>query len=79
MILGKVEMITGVGKAMPMHLEKWGNPNRPIVQSGIFGQYMVSPSNEALFVLNGETRTVNCEIGGLVHPGQVVWFTVSLH
>ncbi|XP_043287172.1 follistatin-related protein 5-like isoform X3 [Venturia canescens] len=76
---GKVEMITGVGKAMPMNLTKWGNPNRPIVQSGIFGRYMVSPSNDALFVLNGETRTVNCEIGGLVHPGSVVWFSVAIH
>ncbi|XP_078050075.1 follistatin-like 5 [Augochlora pura] len=76
---GKVEMITGVGKATPPNLTKWGNPNRPIVQSGIFGKYMVSPSNDALFVLNGETRTINCEIGGLVHPGAVVWFTVSLH
>ncbi|XP_012285083.1 follistatin-related protein 5, partial [Orussus abietinus] len=76
---GKVEMITGVGKAMSPSLTKWGNPNRPIVQSGIFGRYMVSPSSEALFVLNGETRTVNCEIGGLVHPGAIVWFTVSLH
>ncbi|CAB0037197.1 unnamed protein product [Trichogramma brassicae] len=63
---GKVEMITGVGKAMPVMYAKWGKPNRPIVQSGVFGRYMVSPSNEALFVLNGETRTVNCEIGGLV-------------
>ncbi|CAK9797946.1 Follistatin-related protein 5 [Anthophora plagiata] len=76
---GKVEMITGVGKATPPNLTKWGNPNRPIVQSGIFGKYMVSPSNDALFVLNGETRTINCEIGGLVHPGAIVWFTVSLH
>ncbi|XP_012144462.2 follistatin-like 5 isoform X2 [Megachile rotundata] len=76
---GKVEMITGVGKATPPNLTKWGNPNRPIVQSGIFGKYMVSPSSDALFVLNGETRTINCEIGGLVHPGAVVWFTVSLH
>ncbi|KAF7990989.1 hypothetical protein HCN44_000794 [Aphidius gifuensis] len=76
---GKVEMITGVGKAMPVNLTKWKNPNRPIVQSGIFGRYMVSPSTEALFVLNGETRTVNCEIGGLVHPGAIVWFTVTLH
>lgn len=75
---GKVEMITGVGKATPPHLTKWGNPNRPIIQSGIFGRYMVSPSNQALFVLNGETRTVNCEIGGLIHPGAIVWFTISL-
>lgn len=75
---GKVEMITGVGKATSPHLTKWGNPNRPIIQSGIFGRYMVSPSNQALFILNGETRTVNCEIGGLIHPGAIVWFTVSL-
>ncbi|XP_029052990.2 follistatin-related protein 5-like isoform X2 [Osmia bicornis bicornis] len=76
---GKVEMITGVGKATPPNLTKWGNPNRPIVQSGIFGKYMVSPSRDALFVLNGETRTINCEIGGLVNPGAVVWFTAPLH
>ncbi|XP_031783658.1 follistatin-related protein 5 isoform X2 [Nasonia vitripennis] len=76
---GKVEMITGVGKAMPASSAKWGNPNRPIAQSGVFGRYMVSPSNEALFVLNGETRTVNCEIGGLVRPSMIVWFTVPTH
>ncbi|XP_058798657.1 follistatin-related protein 5-like isoform X2 [Phymastichus coffea] len=76
---GKVEMITGVGKAMPLSVAKWGKPNRPIVQSGVFGRYMVSPSSEALFVLNGETRTVNCEIGGLVHPSMIVWFSVSTH
>ncbi|XP_015522448.1 follistatin-related protein 5 isoform X1 [Neodiprion lecontei] len=76
---GKVEMITGVGKAMPTILAKWGNPNRPIVDSGVFGRYMVSPSSEALFVINGETRTVNCEIGGLVRPSAVVWLTVPNH
>ena len=28
---------------------------------------------EAIFVINGDTRTVNCEIGGLVHPRHVSW------
>lgn len=32
--LGKVEIITGVGKAMSPKLTKWGNPNRPISGSG---------------------------------------------
>lgn len=32
--LGKVEMITGVGKAMSPDLAKWDNPNRPITASG---------------------------------------------
>lgn len=31
---GKVEIITGVGKAMPAKLAKWNNPNRPISGSG---------------------------------------------
>lgn len=75
---GKVEMITGVGRAMEAHLAQWDSPNRPIVSSGVFGHYMVSPANEAVFVVNGETRTVNCEIGGLVHPRAVVWVTTQL-
>lgn len=75
---GKVEMITGVGRAMHPSLAQWDNPNRPIAASGIFGHYMVTPANEALFVVNGETRTVNCEIGGLVHPRSIVWVTMQL-
>ncbi|KDR16550.1 Follistatin-related protein 5 [Zootermopsis nevadensis] len=78
LVTGKVEMITGVGKAMPPTLAQWDTPNRPIAASGVFGHYMVTPANEALFVVNGETRTVNCEIGGLVHPRTVVWVTMQL-
>ncbi|XP_071516864.1 follistatin-related protein 5-like isoform X2 [Panulirus ornatus] len=72
---GKVEMITGVGKAMPPALAEWSNTNRAIVSSGVFGHYMVSPAEAAIFVINGETRTVNCEIGSLVHPRLAVWVT----
>ncbi|XP_066994850.2 follistatin-related protein 5 [Anabrus simplex] len=78
LVTGKVEMITGVGKAMHPLLAQWDAPNRPIAASGIFGHYMVTPANEALFVVNGETRTVNCEIGGLVHPRTIVWVTMQL-
>ncbi|KAF6205139.1 hypothetical protein GE061_019306 [Apolygus lucorum] len=78
LLTGKVEMITGVGKAMEPSLAQWGNPNRVIEASGVFGHFMVTPANEALFVVNGESRTVNCEIGGLVHPRAVVWVTMHL-
>ncbi|XP_014287301.1 follistatin-related protein 5 isoform X2 [Halyomorpha halys] len=78
LLTGKVEMITGVGKAMEPLLSQWGNPNRVIEASGVFGHFMVTPANEALFVVNGESRTVNCEIGGLVHPRAVVWVTMHL-
>lgn len=36
---------------------------------------MVTPANNALFVINGKARTVNCEIGGVLHPIAVVWTT----
>lgn len=78
LLTGKVEMITGVGKAMEPTLAQWSNPNRVIEASGIFGHFMVTPANEALFVVNGESRTVNCEIGGLVHPRAIVWVTMHL-
>lgn len=75
---GKVEMITGVGKAMPPSLAQWNNVNRPITSSGVFGNYMVTPASEALFVVNGQTHTVNCEIGSLVNPRLIVWVTAAL-
>ncbi|CAL4086805.1 unnamed protein product, partial [Meganyctiphanes norvegica] len=72
---GKVEMITGVGKALSPDMSEWSNTNRAITSAGVFGHYMVSPAENALYVLNGETRTVNCEIGSLVHPRLAVWVT----
>lgn len=39
---------------------------------------MVTPANNALFVINGKARTVNCEIGGVLHPIAVVW-TLDKH
>lgn len=79
LLTGKVEIITGVGKAVPVKLTQWNNPNRPISGSGLFGQYMVTPASEALFVINGRSRTVNCEIGSVIHPSAIVWTTVKFY
>ncbi|XP_055704069.1 follistatin-related protein 5-like [Phlebotomus papatasi] len=75
---GKVEMITGVGPGAPQLQQptpifKWGNSMRSIKSSGLFGQYMVTLTNSALFVINGKSKTVNCEIGGVLNPVGVVW------
>lgn len=72
-LLGKVDIITGVGKPLESHLVEWGAPNRPVSSSGIFGSFLITPASEAVFVINGDTRTVNCEIGGLIHPRHVLW------
>ncbi|GFV71467.1 follistatin-related protein 5 [Trichonephila clavipes] len=70
---GKVEMITGIGRPSDPRLAAWGNSNRPIVSAGVFGTYMATTAEDALFVVNGKTRTVNCEIGSIVHPRMMVW------
>ncbi|KAF5303953.1 hypothetical protein FQA39_LY01738 [Lamprigera yunnana] len=79
LLTGKVEIITGVGKAIAPSLVKWGNPTRTIEGSGLFGQYMVTPANEALFVINGRSRTINCEIGAVIHPSAIVWTLLKYH
>lgn len=70
---GRVEVITGTGRAIDPRGARWGNANRPISSAGVFGTYMVTTASEAVFVLNGKTRTVNCEIGNVVHPRMMVW------
>ncbi|XP_022249365.1 follistatin-related protein 5-like [Limulus polyphemus] len=74
---GKVEMVTGIGQAMDPEVAEWKNTNRPMTSAGIFGTYMVTTANEAIFVVNGKTRTVNCEIGNIVHPRLMVWVKSS--
>lgn len=34
---------------------------------------MVTPAKNALFVINGKSKMVNCEIGGIDHPVAVIW------
>lgn len=40
---------------------------------------MVTPANNALFVINGKSRTVNCEIGGVHRPTELVWTINRTH
>ncbi|XP_048519754.1 follistatin-related protein 5 [Dendroctonus ponderosae] len=74
---GKVEIITGVGIASTT--STWNNPARPITTAGRFGAFLASPSNHALFIINGQSRTVNCEISAVAKPSQIVWITQIYH
>lgn len=42
--IGKVEMITGVGPAMPSSLTKWRNPIRPIRSPGKYLSHYFNPN-----------------------------------
>ncbi|XP_050305276.1 follistatin-related protein 4-like isoform X2 [Anthonomus grandis grandis] len=74
---GKVKVIVGVGESP--NKSKWNNPIRPITTAGRFGTFLATPSNNALFIINGKSRTINCEISALNNPSHIVWITQIYH
>ncbi|KAE8737337.1 hypothetical protein FOCC_FOCC017200, partial [Frankliniella occidentalis] len=65
---GQVEMITGVGKPLLASKARFGAASRPIVSPRTFDRYLVTPGYDAVFVVNGHARAVNCEVGGVDDP-----------
>ncbi|XP_030069214.1 follistatin-related protein 4 isoform X2 [Microcaecilia unicolor] len=51
----------------------WDSQNRIIRDSGLFGQYLITPANESLFVINGRQNTLHCEVSGMRRGNTVVW------
>ncbi|XP_034244832.1 follistatin-related protein 5-like [Thrips palmi] len=70
---GQVEMITGAGKPLPASKARFGAASRPIYSPRTFDRYLVSPGYDAVFVVNGHARAVNCEVGGVDDPRLAVW------
>lgn len=70
---GQVEMITGVGKPLLASKARFGAASRPIVSPRTFDRYLVTPGYDAVFVVNGHARAVNCEVGGVDDPRLAVW------
>lgn len=66
-------MITGVGKPLPASKARFGAPSRPVYSPASFDRYLVSPGYDAVFVINGHARAVNCEVGGMDDPRLAVW------
>jgi hypothetical protein len=64
-------MVSGVGESL--HSSPWKSAERPISSQGLFSNFLATPSGDAVFVLNGQSRTVNCQIGGLSKPHLIVW------
>lgn len=73
LFVGKVEMVSGVGGALHTSNSIWTSAQRPISTHGLFSNYLVTPSSDAVFVLNGRSHTVNCQIGGIPKPNLIVW------
>lgn len=63
----------GVGQppeALDGHRNKHG---RSIVASGIFGEYLMTVSHDAVVVIDGKRRHVQCEWQNIKHGNVIVW------
>ncbi|XP_039934459.1 follistatin-related protein 4 isoform X2 [Hirundo rustica] len=51
----------------------WSSYNRIMKDSGLFGQYLITPAKDSLFVINGRQNTLRCEVSGIRRGNTVVW------
>ncbi|XP_030429032.1 follistatin-related protein 4 isoform X3 [Gopherus evgoodei] len=51
----------------------WSSYNRIMKDSGLFGQYLITPAKNSLFVINGRQNTLHCEVSGIRRGNTVVW------
>ncbi|XP_017272968.1 follistatin-related protein 5 isoform X1 [Kryptolebias marmoratus] len=70
---GKVKMIKSLKEATKSFDWPWSSRNRVMVSSGLFGQYLTTPSRESLFILDGRLNKLNCEITDVSKGNVVVW------
>ncbi|PWA18738.1 hypothetical protein CCH79_00005558 [Gambusia affinis] len=71
---GKVKMIKSLKEAIKSFDWPWSSRNRVMVSSGLFGQYIMTPSRESLFILDGRLNKLNCEITDVLKGNVVVWW-----
>ncbi|XP_030641167.1 follistatin-related protein 5, partial [Chanos chanos] len=70
---GNVKMIKSLKEPVPAAQWPWDRRNRVMVGSGLFGQYLMTPSQRSLFVLDGRLDKLNCEITDVPGGNTVVW------
>ncbi|XP_047412945.1 follistatin-related protein 4 [Sciurus carolinensis] len=70
---GKMGMLKNLKEPPTGPVWPWGRPRRVLRDSGLFGQYLLTPSQESLFLINGRQNTLRCEVSGIKRGATVVW------
>ncbi|KAG7458761.1 hypothetical protein MATL_G00224060 [Megalops atlanticus] len=70
---GNVKMIKSLKEPLKMANWPWNRKNRVIVDSSLFGQYLMTPSRGSLFILDGRLNKLNCELTDVLKGNTVVW------
>uniref|UniRef100_A0A8C1J7A2 Follistatin like 4 n=1 Tax=Cyprinus carpio TaxID=7962 RepID=A0A8C1J7A2_CYPCA len=70
---GRTKALKNVKDPIPAPSWPWGDTNRVVVSSGVFGRYLVTSSAESLFVLDGKQSSPHCEVSDVKRGNTVVW------
>ncbi|KAM4678004.1 follistatin-related protein 4 [Discoglossus pictus] len=70
---GRVDMLKNLKDPVTQKDWPWNKKNRIIKNSGLFGQYIITPSKDSLFVINGRQSLLHCEVSGIRRGNTVVW------
>ncbi|XP_038651844.1 follistatin-related protein 5-like isoform X3 [Scyliorhinus canicula] len=70
---GNVNIIEGLKDPIKPNDWLWDSNNRAIVGSGLFGQHLVTPSKDSLFIIGARRNKLNCEISNIIRGNTIVW------
>uniref|UniRef100_A0A673IUA3 Follistatin-related protein 4-like n=1 Tax=Sinocyclocheilus rhinocerous TaxID=307959 RepID=A0A673IUA3_9TELE len=70
---GRTKALENVKDPIPATSWPWGDANRVVVSSGVFGHYLVTSAAESLFVLDGKQSGPHCEVSDVKRGNTVVW------
>ncbi|KAG8439116.1 hypothetical protein GDO86_005361 [Hymenochirus boettgeri] len=70
---GRVDTLKNLNDPVAQKDWPWSTRNRILKNSGLFGQYIITPANDSLFVINGRQSLLHCEVSGIRKGNTVVW------
>ncbi|XP_056358519.1 follistatin-related protein 4 isoform X2 [Oenanthe melanoleuca] len=70
---GRMNVLKNLKDPIPSKDWPWSSYNRIMKDSGLFGQYLITPAKDSLFVINGRQNTLRCEVSGIRRGNTVVW------
>lgn len=70
---GKMDVLKNLKDPIKSKDWPWSKYNRIIQDSGLFGQYLITPAKDSLFIINGRQNTLRCEVSGIKRGNTVVW------
>ncbi|XP_056372559.1 follistatin-related protein 4 isoform X2 [Hyla sarda] len=70
---GRMDMMKNLKDPVAQKEWPWNEKNRIIKDSGLFGQYILSPAKDSLFLINGRQSVLHCEVSGIRRGNTVVW------